>query len=510
MARAATLAGKPDSLWSDRAPRVSFHKLTRNLDVDVAIAGAGIVGLTSALKLAQAGLSVAVLEARRVGRQVTGRSTAKIATQHGLIYHHLTETYGVERAQLYADANRIGAAQIRAWIRELGIDCDLEDKPAYAYATRDETRRKVEQECEAAQRVGFKARVLDAAPLPFKTGATLRFDDQGQFDPRRYLLGLAKAARAAGVQIFENTRVTEFARKKRWQVKAGSRRILAGQFVMATHLPINKPGRFDLWTQPRCHIATAFRMASAEAIDGMFIGLDAPTHSLRMARDRKGPVLVALGPKFATGHDADVSSHFRDLARWAAENCNAGEPVWRWANEDYDTADRVPFVGGPAPRIAPGYYVATGFNGWGISNGSAAGMLIADLAQGNDNPWAALYDPTRKAAKSINVGGETKSQRPNVADIAPGEGAVIMRGKNPIAVYRSPQGRLIARSAACTHLGCSVTWNNAEKSWDCPCHGSMFTAEGEVIHGPATDPLPKAKVPPVPNPTKRATTKKRR
>jgi Rieske Fe-S protein len=368
----------------------------------------------------------------------------------------------------------------------------------------------VETECEAAQRVGFKARVLDAAPLPFKTGATLRFDDQGQFDPTRYLLGLAKAARAAGVRIFENTRVTAFTRKRRWQVKAGSRRILAGQLVMATHLPINRPGRFDLWTQPRCHIATAFRMERDDAIPGMFIGIDAPTHSLRMARDRKGPVLVALGPKFATGHDADVASRFRDLARWAAENCNAGEPVWRWVNEDYDTDDRMPFVGEPAKKDAPGYYVATGFNGWGISNGSAAGLLIADLAQGNDNPWAALYDPTRKAAKSINSGGRTKSQVPSVADIAPGEGAVIMVGKNPIAMYRPPKGKLIARSAACTHLGCSLTWNNAEKSWDCPCHGSMFTAEGEVIHGPAASPLEPAKLPPAPKETARRTAAKRR
>src|SRR5262249_54630780 len=161
-------------------------------------------------------------------------------------------------------------------------------------------------------------------PLPFKTGATLRFDDQGQFDPTRYLLGLAKAVRAAGVQIFENTRVESFTHRKRWQMKAGSRRVLAGQLVMATHLPINQPGRFDLWTRPRCHIASAFRMQHEDEIHGMFIGLDEPTHSLRMARDRKGPVLVALGPKFATGHDADVARRFRDLARWAAEYCDAG------------------------------------------------------------------------------------------------------------------------------------------------------------------------------------------
>jgi Rieske Fe-S protein len=247
----------------------------------------------------------------------------------------------------------------------------------------------------------------------------------------------------------------------------------------------------------------AFGLPRRQAIDGMFIGVDMPTHSLRMGRDAQGPLLVALGPKFPTGHDGNVAKRFRDLEYWVRKNIPAvGAARWRWVNEDYDTQDRVPFVGAPA-KTYPGYYVATGFNAWGITNGTAAGLLVADLVRGIDNPWTALYDPQRKAAKNINKGGETQSRVTSVNEIAKGEGGVIYRGKNPIAVYRPLKGRPIARSAACTHLGCSITWNNAEKNWNCPCHGSMFTAEGEVIHGPAAEALHPAKLPPAPKGNKK-------
>jgi Rieske Fe-S protein len=212
--------------------------------------------------------------------------------------------------------------------------------------------------------------------------------------------------------------------------------------------------------------------------------------------------LVVLGPSFRTGQERDIAGRFRDLDRWARKNLPVGETVWRWFNEDYDTADRVPFAGAPSAKAA-GFYIATGFNAWGISNGTAAGMLMADQIRGRSNPWANLYAPARPSPKNFNQGGEPPAGIASIADLAPGEGGVLKHGKQKLAVWKDDDGQPHALSATCTHKGCTVTWNNAERSWDCPCHGSTFNADGSVIHGPAVKPLPTRKVPAKP-PARRA------
>lgn len=488
------LPGKRECCWTATAEATSYAKLTRSGKTDVAVVGAGIVGLTAAYLLARAGLSVAVLEARKIGRQVTGRSTAKVTAQHALIYRHLIDRRGIDRAQLYADANRSGVELIRSWVEELAIDCDFEPKDAYAYTCDPSRRSDIEREAEAARRVGFEADVLAKAPLPFETAGALRFRDQAQFNPVRYLTGLAGAIEAAGGRIFEDTRVTSVDSGSRWRIEAGRCHLDAEHVILATAFPIAGPLSFDRITRPRCHIAMAFRTTSATAIDGMFIGIETRTRSLRMGRDRDGPLLIVLGPWFITGHDGDVATRFRELEDWVRSNLPVGDVAWHWVNEDYDTADRVPFVGA-ASKKKPGLYVATGFNGWGISNGAAAGMLIADQIRGRANPWATLFDPTRRARKDFNKGGDSRSRVASLKDIRPGEGGVIKLGRGDIAVRKAANGSLHALSASCTHEGCVVTWNNADQTWDCPCHGSIFSADGKVIHGPAIDPLPRKKLP---------------
>jgi glycine/D-amino acid oxidase-like deaminating enzyme/nitrite reductase/ring-hydroxylating ferredoxin subunit len=483
------LSGKRDCCWNATAPQTNYPMLEGSGGTDVVVVGAGIVGLTTACLMAQAGVSVAVLEARRIGRQVTGRSTAKITSQHGLIYRHLIDTLGIDQAQHYAEANRRGAEQIATWVGQFGIACEWERKAAYAYTCDPAQRGEIAAETDAAHRVGFDCTMLDRAPLPFDTAAALRFADQAQFNPAKYLIGLALATEAAGGRIFENARVTTVEPGEQWRVTTEHGSLDAKHVAIATNLPVAGPVEYDMRAQPRCHIAMAFRAAHDTVIDGMFIGIDEPTHSLRMGRDSEGPLLVVLGPRFNTGQDGDVARRFQDLESWARANLAVGDAAWRWVNEDYDTADRVPFVGTPSDD-APELYIATGFNGWGISNGTAAGILIADKIRGRSNPWVRLYNPRRPSPEDFVQGGKTQSAVSGIDDIAPGEGGVIMLGKKNVAVWKDGSGTPHAVSASCTHKGCTVTWNNADRTWDCPCHGSMFQADGTVIHGPAVKPLP--------------------
>lgn len=502
----APFAGKPEPFFTATAPSHDFPSLSGDRSVDVAVVGGGLVGLTAAYLLQQAGRTVAVVEALKIGGQATGRSTAKITSQHHLIYSTLVKGYGEDGARTYAQAQE--AAKERMWsiAHELDIQCDMERKAAYVVAVSPDHMSKIQHEVEIAQRLGLPASFTRETSLPFAIAGAIRFDNQAQFHPSKYLIGLAQRIAERGGAIYERTRVTSIEPGERTgTVQTDAGRILAKDVIVATHMPIVMAGKFFAKAYPYAHPMVAGPMDADRAPDGMFITVDQPTWSFRTARHDGKLFGVAVGGTYRTGHAADAEKSANALLDVLGQRFGLRDIAYHWTNEDFMSMDGIPFVGRAAKDEAH-LFVAVGFNAWGMTNGTAAAMILADTILGKLSPWAALFDSTRVKALQGGVsfltentkvaahlaGGYLRRDRKSPETLAPSQAAVFDMDGERVAAYRDVEGRLHTVSATCTHMGCILGWNPIDLTWDCPCHGSRFSATGEVINGPAVSPLSEA------------------
>jgi glycine/D-amino acid oxidase-like deaminating enzyme/nitrite reductase/ring-hydroxylating ferredoxin subunit len=490
------------SYWVATTPETDFPSYPGGgLKVDVAVLGAGITGLTTALLLQQAGASVAVVEAGRVACGVTGYTTAKVTSLHGLTYAKLTSTFGAEGARIYGEANQAGLELIARLVQQLGIDCDFERLPAFTYTEDPQRVSAIEEEVEAAQQAGLPASFSTDIGLPFPVQGAVRFEGQAQFHPRRFCLGLAEAIDRDGGQIFERTRVVNLRPGTPCTVDTEHGRLRADHVVLATHLPFFDPAGLFAKTSPSRSYAAAVTLAEP-APPGMYLSADPATRSVRPLVGGSRQAVLA-GEEHKTGHGRDTRTHYQALEEWARERFRLESVDYRWSAQDYLPADSVPYIG----RLVPGYgrlHVATGFKKWGMTHSAVAAMLLRDQITGRPNPWSGLFRATRLhplasvkelAVHNLDVGlrfagDRLLTLRPAPAgELAPGEAGIRELDGEKVAAYRDPDGRLHAVSGRCTHLGCLVAWNAAERSWDCPCHGSRYTYDGQVIQGPAVDDL---------------------
>jgi glycine/D-amino acid oxidase-like deaminating enzyme/nitrite reductase/ring-hydroxylating ferredoxin subunit len=490
----------PTSVWIATGPRPPERPaLDGDVHADVAVIGGGIVGITTALLLAEAGARVVLLEAGRLAGGTSGYTTAKVSSQHGLIYARLRSKHGAEAAERYGAANEAALAWIAARVRKDGIDCDFRRQPSFAYVASPQQRAKVEREAEAAIEAGLPARLVESTPLPCPVEAAVRFERQAEFHPRKYLLALAEQLAAAGAQAFEHSHAVEVGGLDgRQVVKTPGGRVLAERVIVATHYPfLDRSLAFARLSAKRSYALTC-RIADPVP-SGIHISGERPTRSIRAVPVDGEELLLVGGESHKTGTERDTELRYERLEAFAREHWEVLSVEHRWSAQDPSTPDGLPYVGRLTPRNDR-VLMGTGFAKWGMTGGTAAALLLADLALGRTAMWADLFDPhrltLRASAPSVVrenvqvalrfVGDRlTKRGGGSLADLSPGEGAIVDRDGEQVAASRDDDGSVTAVSARCTHLGCIVTWNGAERSWDCPCHGSRFAPDGTVLEGPA-------------------------
>ncbi|TMK40521.1 MAG: FAD-dependent oxidoreductase [Actinobacteria bacterium] len=485
------------SLWLEEEPGASWPALERDQRVDVVVVGGGITGVTTALLLKRGGASVALLEAARVASGVTGCTTAKVSALQSTVYSAIAGRHGAEGAAAYADASRAGVERVAALAAEEGIECDLQRRPAFTYAAADNDLKSIEREADAARAAGLDVVMTDEVELPYRVAGAARLDDQLEFHPVRYARGLAAAVDGDGSIVAEQTRALAVQEGSPCRVRTPGATITAEHVVIASHYPLLDRGVFFARLESQRSYCIAAR-ARGPLPQAMSISAGEVTRSIRSY----GDLLIVGGEGHITGASKATAERYETLERFARAHWDVEAVTHRWSAQDPVPYDHLPMIGRYTPRSSR-LYVASGFMKWGLSGGTMAAILLNDLIAGRANRWAAHFNPNRLSVRSApklaqlnaKVGLELigdrlrPAQANSPADVPTGQARVVRDRLGKTGVYRDPDGTLHAVSLRCTHLGCLLRFNTAERSWDCPCHGSRFDADGTVLEGPATKAL---------------------
>jgi glycine/D-amino acid oxidase-like deaminating enzyme/nitrite reductase/ring-hydroxylating ferredoxin subunit len=481
-------------------PRLQDHVRT-----DVCIIGAGIAGLTTAHLLSREGRSVVVLDDGPIGGGMTGRTTAHLTNAFDDRYLEVEKLHGEEGARFTAESHTAAIDKVEEIVRGEYIECDFQRCDGFLFAAPPDTAELLDEELAATHRAGLTAveKVARAPIESFDTGPALRYPLQAQFHPLRYLNGLVRAIARDGGRLFGHTHATTVAGGANAHVEtAAGPAITCEAIVVATNTPVNDRVAIHTKQAPYVTYVIGASIPKGSVPAALFWDTLDPYHYIRVQSLKDHDVLIVGGEDHKTGQESDCYERYARLESWTRERFpQVGDIEFRWSGQVMEPVDYLAFIG-PNPLDSDNVFIATGDSGQGMTHGTIAGMLLTDLIQDRKNRWADLYSPSRitlralpeYAGENINVagqfadyvtGGDIKSED----ELKPGQGAVMRHGLSKIAVYRDRNGEIYKRSAVCPHLGCVVAWNACEKTWDCPCHGSRYSAEGRVYNGPANTDL---------------------
>ena len=500
------------SYWIDsEKEKEKYKELKEDIETDICIIGGGITGVSVSYYLNKYKIKNVILEKDRICSRTSGYSTAKVTSQHGLFYKYLIDSQGIEFAKKYYKANEEAIQNISQIINKESIDCNFTRESAYVFTQKIEDVQKIKDEVQAVQSFGGKANYVEAQDIQInkinaesdcriKALAAIEFPNQGMINPYKYVSGLAKVCENSGTQIYEHSKVMDFeeAEKGYHIILENGSRVKAKYVVIATKYPIvNFPGMYFLkMYQSTSNVIVV--EPKGELFEGLYINSEDPTISLRTIQEKGANFVVVAGFDHKTGSKIELENGYQYLEKVAKDMYPNCKVKYRWNTEDCISLDKIPYIG-EFSNTMPHVYVATGYNKWGITSSNVAANIIVDKIMGKESEYEEVFRATRLepmknhkemgnmikesihslVLNKLDIPEETESQIEN------GQGGIVEIEGKKVGIYKNNQGEVFKVKPVCMHLGCELAWNNLDKTWDCPCHGSRYTYEGKLIYGPS-------------------------
>ncbi len=499
---------KNNSFWLNSFKINSFDKLNEDIDVDVCIVGGGLTGITTAYYLSKQGYKIALIEKNTLLSKTSGHTTAKITSQHGILYKYLLDSQSREFALKYLKANEEAIDNIKKIIESENIECNFERKNAYVFTEDINEVQKIKDEVDTVKKLGIvECDLVNKIDLNLNIKTAIEYKNQAQFNPVKYADGLIKTIINNNGMIFENTKFEDCKKDNdEFKIITNTKNSIKSKYlVLTTRYPvINFPGYYFLKMYQEMSYVIAIKPKNNININGMYINSEKPTISIKSAKYNGGDIILIGGYGNKTGENIDLRFKYEELRKKAMQIFGEFETLYEWNTEDCISLDKIPYIG-DFSSLKNNIFVATGFEKWGMTNSNIAANIITDKINKKQNEYEEIFKATRlepiknreelknmvkQSFKSLVI-DKFKGAKDIIDNVKNDEGKIVMLGNEKIGVYKDPAGNIYAIKPVCTHLGCELTWNDLNKTWDCPCHGSRFEYNGKSIYSPSIKDLEK-------------------